>query len=318
MGQVVRFPADRRLTLVTDLHLGDGSYTDLFGKKDREFLGLLEQADRGSDEVVFMGDSFDLLQACSLPRVLQAHPEVAGRIRNLARARRVVFLRGNHDFEAGVERAFPGARAADRVFVGPDILIEHGDRFDPWGNRETAAAGRLHNFFERLTRSFWRIPLREHRDWGNRLLHWLAHKLMIVVRVAQRALARAGYRRASRKLRRFLIYWSRTVWGDYHALFQRVRRALPQWKRTRVLILGHTHLPGDVRLGAKRYINVGSWAGNNTQYCNFDGRDFSVREWRTGRKIGDENYRFLLRCPRLPNFEEWYALFHREMLTFEA
>jgi len=316
--EVLRLPAGQRLTLVTDVHLGDGSYTDLFGKNDGEFLTLLTHAERTSEKVSVMGDCFDLLQAHSLPHIFRAHREVVARLAGLARESRLVFLRGNHDFMADVARAFPRSKVCDRLRIGADVRVEHGDAYDAWGNREMATAGRFHNFLERLTRSFWRVPLHEYKDWGNRFLHWSGHKLFVALRLLRWSFRRVGWKRRARRLQRFLSYWSRTVWGDAHGIFRRVRKELARSTDTRVLLLGHTHLPGDVRLGEKRYVNVGSWAAANTQYCEYDGNDFTLWDWRTRARIGDERYRWLLLHPEIPSFEEWYREVHREMLYFKV
>lgn len=317
MGRTtLRMAPKKRLTLITDLHLGDGTYTDQFGRKDGELLRLCDRADTTSDAVVVMGDCFDLLQAPSMRHIVRAHYDVIRRFSRFAQERRLVVLRGNHDFMLDTARWLPGVRLVDRVRLGRDIQLEHGDRFDPWSGHESAGPVRAVNYIERLTRSFLRLPLEEHPDWGNCLGHWAGHKVLLSVRVLQRSFTRFGWKRRAVTLRRFLRYISRYVAGDFNSLFLQISRRLPRWKHTRVLLCGHSHLPGDVQLGEKRYINVGSWARQNTQYCEYNGSDFDLREWKTDRPIRDERYRPLLDHRRLPSFEEWFQKFHREMLTF--
>lgn len=304
---------DRRITFVTDIHLGDGSYTDQFQKKDQPFLNFLDDAAGRSDAIVVMGDCFDLLQCPEPLRIYAAHRRVVHRMQDLALRIPVVFLRGNHDYDVAIYRLIRGALMENQVMVGEDIRVEHGDRFDPFG--DLPMAGRFHNFMERLTRSFLRMPIEEHDDLGNRLGHWLGHKLALVCKGLVRSFTYVGWKRRARKIRRFVRYWSRCVWGDCNELVHRIRHRLARMHQVRVLVCGHSHVPGDICWGEKRYINVGSWAMRNSQYAYWDGHDFAVRDWLSGRQIQDEYFRPLLGL-REPDYVEWFNRYHRSLLNF--
>ena len=79
-----RLPADRRYLLLSDLHLGDGGPTDIFGDKDGELLALLEERLPGLDAVVLGGDVLDATQAPRAELVARAHPRVVARLEGLA------------------------------------------------------------------------------------------------------------------------------------------------------------------------------------------------------------------------------------------
>ena len=70
---VLRISADRPVTIISDLHLGDGSRSDAFMGKDRLLMDLVDEVGRENGVLVINGDAIDLLQAHDLTPVLRAH-----------------------------------------------------------------------------------------------------------------------------------------------------------------------------------------------------------------------------------------------------
>jgi UDP-2,3-diacylglucosamine pyrophosphatase LpxH len=87
-----RLAADGCYLMLSDLHLGDGGRTDLFGRKDELLLDLLERRASEVDAILLAGDVLDALQARHPERVRRAHRAVLERIEGLARRQPVWYL----------------------------------------------------------------------------------------------------------------------------------------------------------------------------------------------------------------------------------
>lgn len=283
----------KRVTLISDVHLGDGSQLDLFRKKDREFIQFLDWAADRSDTIIVLGDGFDVLQSGNLQRIRLAHPLVIRKLEEIAHGRELIIVRGNHEVDADLREAVRGAVVTDRLRMGDDVLIEHGNLFDPFSN--VCTLGRIHTMIEKLTGSFLRVPLEEYDSALNWMLYEFIHCATRTGSALKKVAEWLGFRRLARSLRFTVKYWGYTLMGDFHMLYDIIVRKLQKAKKLRVLILGHSHLPGDVRLGEKRYINTGSWVMKNGQYVYYDGSDFVVSDWFTKQTIRDERYRNLLK-----------------------
>ena len=66
---------------ISDLHIGDGSRTDDF-HRDEELLKFLEFVEREAQELIVVGDLFELWQA-KLDKILFRHVDVVNKILNL-------------------------------------------------------------------------------------------------------------------------------------------------------------------------------------------------------------------------------------------
>ncbi|MEC7947816.1 MAG: hypothetical protein VX265_09635, partial [Myxococcota bacterium] len=58
-----RIEADRRIYVISDLHLGDGTRSDAFLGKDRELMRLLARVREEDAHLVIAGDCVDFHQA---------------------------------------------------------------------------------------------------------------------------------------------------------------------------------------------------------------------------------------------------------------
>jgi len=93
-----------RIAVISDLHLGGGGPTDLFGHDDGEFLRFLSRLEREFERIVLLGDVWETLTGAlpgsplvELARARAAHPEIARRF-ELPSYR---YVHGNHDFVMG-------------------------------------------------------------------------------------------------------------------------------------------------------------------------------------------------------------------------
>ncbi|MEC8422394.1 MAG: hypothetical protein VX000_01385, partial [Myxococcota bacterium] len=85
------------------------------------------------------------------------------------------------------------------------------------------------------------------------------------------------------------------------------RAFLPE-SRYDILVTGHSHLPGVVEVcPGKSYVNTGSWTFNSAQYALWDGEQFAVRDWISGKVYGDALYRGIIdRRHKHKSFTEWW------------
>jgi UDP-2,3-diacylglucosamine pyrophosphatase LpxH len=115
--------------VASDWHLSPGS-PPAHARLARDFLALVRAE---GARVVLNGDVFDALFH-GPGRAEAAHPLVVRDIEALATEGRLLRTRGNHDPEAGVERAVLDVHGVGRV------LVMHGHQVDPISR---SAAGRL-------------------------------------------------------------------------------------------------------------------------------------------------------------------------------
>jgi hypothetical protein len=113
----------------------------------------------------------------------------------------------------------------------------------------------------------------------------------------------------------FIRYWSRAVWGDAHALFEPVVRMIREGP-FQALICGHSHVPGAVDLGERRYINAGAWTFGAAQYATWDGAMFDVADRVTGDSIGVRHYQWMLSGHEPGDFFAWWRTHYRGWLRF--
>lgn len=305
-----QLPADRLVYVVSDIHLGDGSPSDTFMGKDREFLAFMARARAHGAHLVVAGDIVDFHQAWTLARVLRAHGRLLGELSRYADELGVTYIWGNHDHDIRLFRDLLRLRVCSELLLGDEVLIQHGYEYDPWIGPHLEAshlATQVHHLAERLLRSWIRLPLENFYTRANRLTFWLTHKVALALDLRLRLARRLGLEQLARKSEKVLAYWAQNQLGDAAGLFENVRAALLRGPH-RFLVTGHSHLPGRVRLGPDRcYVNTGSWTFNSSTYAVWDGRDFVVRDWLSGREYGDQAYLPLLeRRYRHMLFLDWW------------
>ncbi|MCB9778291.1 MAG: metallophosphoesterase family protein [Alphaproteobacteria bacterium] len=292
-----KMAADRVVYLVSDIHLGDGSPSDTFMGKDREFIEFLRRARAHGAHLVVAGDIIDFHQAFAMSRVLKAHGKVIGELSRYAADLGVTYIWGNHDHDISLFRDLLAFDVCSRLEIGDGILVQHGYEYDPWIGPHLEAshlATQFHHLVERLLRTWIRLPLQHFYNKSNRLFFWLTHKTALLLRARIRLQKALGMHESAAQAEAILTYWARNQLGDAAGMFRFMRDFLVE-SPYRVLVTGHSHLPGRVQVApGKTYVNTGSWTFNSSSYAVWDGQDFVVRDWLTGQTHDDRAYRQLV------------------------
>lgn len=291
-----RIDADRPVYIISDLHLGDGGRNDTFMGKDRELLALLDEVREKNARLVIAGDAIDILQAGDLTSVIRAHGKLLGALSQLSATHDVYYLCGNHDDDLRVYRDLLRFDVCNRLWIGDDVVVQHGHEFDDWIGPQMATASfltKLHHSVERACNVWIRLPMADFYNWGNRLAFWLFHKFWLYLTVRNAILRRLGATEAIRRSDWVIDYWVRNEAGDPMTM---TRPAVAYARRNgaRYVVCGHAHMPGNVDFDGVRYVNTGSWTFGWSQYAKWDGADFVVRDWLSGREYRDALYRPLV------------------------
>lgn len=316
-----RLSRHERIFFISDLHIGDGSSADLFGGKDGELIAFLDHVEANGDKLVILGDAIDFYVARSFDRVLRAHKRVLRRLKELADAKEVIYVHGNHDEDIVIYEDLLNFSLVERLVLPPDILVLHGHEYDLYFHDEEANAwGRwlatLHAQLEKVVGSPIRVPLATYDNGPNRIAHWLCYRALRGAEMWASFLARVGLRDRAKEWRRWVDYWNRSEQGDLQGLFREVSRRLPDLSY-RTLVCGHSHQPGVVRVEGKTYVNTGTWTRDLSTYVLWDGHEFVCKDWRTGARITDELYRpFLEKTAPMP-LKTWYRRHYRGRFRFE-
>jgi UDP-2,3-diacylglucosamine pyrophosphatase LpxH len=317
--KTVRLPAETRVCLISDLHLGDGGAADAFGDKDDRLRDFLDRVAARAQALVINGDGFDVAQAWSMERIVDAHPRVIDDLVALSRVIDVYYLRGNHEGSAAALHALP-FRYAHQLMIGDEIRVEHGNAYDPHnlpGDRGAFLAARAHAVIEAVIRAPIRIPMRKHYLWSTRLGHWVFYRygqMQAALGRLDRAFGR--HERAARRLE-FLDYWGRGEWGDPHGLLRAAPEALAA-AGVRTLVCGHSHQPGVVALPGGTYVNTGSWTFDDSTYALVEHGRIAVRRWPDRSLVGDEEYRGILGADANKSFFDWWAAHYRGYLRYDV
>ena len=317
-----RISADQRIYIVSDLHLGDGTRSDIFLGKDRELMRFLDQVRAERAHLVIAGDAIDFHQAFSMSRVLKAHARLMGELCSLAESNGVTYLWGNHDYDISLFKDLLRFDVCSSLLIGDQVLVQHGYQYDPHigpNLDQTHVHTMGHHLVERALKTWIRLPIENFYTRTNRLAFWAFHAWANLVDLADRGWTALGHPEVMRGLQTMVYYWTQNQIGDAGMLFSGVTKdfsALPY----SVLVTGHSHLPGVVQLSSgQRYVNTGSWTFSSAQYALWDHGAISVRDWLTGRTYGDDAYRHLIegRSAHM-NFREWWRENYLGWLRFRG
>ena len=315
-------PDDQVVYLISDLHLGDGTRSDTFLGKDKELLSFVEQVRAEGAHLVIAGDVVDFHQAWAFERILGAHAEVLGALSRLAEERAVTYIWGNHDHDISLFRDFLHFDICSELLIGDGIRVSHGYDFDPHIGAhltETHTATRAHHLAERLLDSWIRLPLENFYTFEGRLAFWTFHKLAVLIQARDRAVRALGLEPGTGG-RDFIQYWTMNQLGDPACIFENIRRTLTGDSPYHTLVTGHSHLPGCVEVAPGRtYVNTGSWTFGSSQYARWDGAQFTVHDWNTGKQYTDEAYRPLMeRRHHHMDFLAWWRENYMGWLRFRV
>ncbi len=292
----IRLEDDRPVWCVSDIHLGNGSHSDIFMRKDAFLLELLAQVRQSGARLVVVGDAIDFHQSWNLTRIVEAHGPLLRALSDLADTNGVIYVTGNHDDDINVYRDILRFRVCSRLWIGESIAIQHGHEFDPVIGPDMAGshrATRIHHWVEDRLHTFIRLPLGDFYNVGNRFGIWLAYQIWRAVSLRNQGLRRLGFNELAARSERIYTHWIRSEVGDPVGM---TRPAL-SWAAShgvKTVICGHSHMPGNLVHEGVRYCNTGSWTFNWAQYLRYEGGEFTVKDWISGREYRDELYRPLL------------------------
>ncbi len=315
----VSLPPVTRVLFLSDLHLGDGGRTDLFGPQDHRLAEFLHAQQSRVDAMVLLGDIVDLPQALHHRRIRRAHPVAWRALESLARQTPVFFVRGNHDWTVDYEALFPGARRCEAVRLGPHALAWHGHQVDlklsPWAPRAQERTY-AHALLERAVGCRLLPPLPTYDSRPNRVAMALVIQLAHLAVLQARLLRRLGRHHRADALQAYLYYTSRTFLGDPGDNFGATTRSVLGTLADTV-ICGHSHVPGRVRTSAGVYVNSGTWTHGLRTYAHWDAGGVQVRDVDTDALVGGDAF---LRVPQhtAPTaLFDWWAEHHRGRLRFD-
>src|SRR5258706_8042146 len=119
------------IAVISDLHLGKGGKTDLFGHDDADFLRFLDFLEGNFERVILLGDVWETLTGAlpgrplvELARARARHREIAQRFERP----RYSYVHGNHDIVAA------SVGAPEEIAIEADgvrLLFTHGHQNDP-------------------------------------------------------------------------------------------------------------------------------------------------------------------------------------------
>jgi UDP-2,3-diacylglucosamine pyrophosphatase LpxH len=349
---VIELAADRRYLLISDLHLGDGTRTDLFKDKETDFLEMLAAGTPAVDAVILAGDVLDAPQARRPEVIYRAHRPVVDALDRLSRRKPVYHILGNHDDFGFIARLLPTTILCNEIHLGDRARIIHGHQFDvhfgggPLEGRGSRAL-RVHDWFERTTGHFVRLPFSDFDNPSNRFAHWFFYRVTMVFFWLSKGMAAAGNEKLLRKWAAHHDYWSRYQWGDSHALLIPALNSLARG-RHEMLITGHSHQAGHLKgLGAappervsgepplswrdpdrcapvsgslrdRRYLNLGSWTFGECTYAVWSAQDTEIYSWPTRQRIDDRSYRVVLDSEAVPGMREWWTRYYRGFFRYRT
>ncbi len=278
--------ADRPVFIISDLHLGPKSELGLSARRTAELRALLDTCAEEGALVLLAGDILDTLQTGAGPQEILDRAQLSDCLRSACVATQVVYIIGNHD-PGPEELDFLPWEVCDQVIVDGHVLVLHGHHFDSLsrGRRHTRWE-RAHAFAQNVLGTTIGFPIARHNTLINRAFISLASCLCEVALVLG---AVFGPHRAVQQLRKDLAYF---IHADQQSDPCRMLHGLSEWPLETgidTVVCGHSHAPGEIRLGSIRYANCGSWMQARTVGVLRDG-SFQVVDLDTGARIGSEAY----------------------------
>ncbi|MFH1466351.1 MAG: UDP-2,3-diacylglucosamine diphosphatase [Pseudomonadota bacterium] len=321
-SRTVELPTDRPLYILSDVHLGDGTRSDAFVGKDRELLEFLAKVREDGAHLVIAGDIIDFSQALTFTRVLRAHGDVMRRLSEMAGEAGVTYIWGNHDYDMALYRDLLRWDVCSAVKLGEEALLVHGHQLDPYiahNLRESGVTTTVHHQVERVLGTWIRLPLQDFYTVAGRLAFWAAWHWTQLLRPLHDLLTALGFPQRKQAHEAYMQYWIQAQVGNPMNLWPQVERQV-RGGRFRVLVCGHSHLPGQVRFdGGRTFVNTGSWTFRCTNYVHWDGERFEVRDWASGRVVGDEYYRPLRAgLVQRVTFDQWWKKEYRGFFRFRC
>lgn len=220
------------IAVISDLHLGPGDKSDLFGHDDAEFIRFLRHLESSFERIVLLGDIWETLTGPlpfsprhALERSKDHHREIATRFERP----KYTYVHGNHDIVAAA--------------LG---VPEHYD-VEADGVRLHFMHGHTHDLLLRKARWLSEVAVY--------LGGWLCRLgLAPVYGIFQH-----------------LDDWATSAMLDpSKCTFQRWAIQHAARREADVVITGHTHLPASTAHGSRLFLNSGSCSHGNTTFLAID------------------------------------------------
>ncbi len=157
-----------KIAVISDMHLGRGDGTDLFGHRDADFVRFLKHLEDNHERVILLGDIYETFasdpwhQYREVKLIRAAHPEVVKRFED----DKYTLIHGNHDL---VMSRFGAPSELMLDLDGTRILFRHGHKYD-WLIRN---APTIPEFFVWLGFILARWGVEAFLRWGNVIDQWL-------------------------------------------------------------------------------------------------------------------------------------------------
>ena len=239
---------------ISDLHLGDGSKADDFHYTG-EFLGFLDFAKENCEELVIVGDFFELWQ-CDLDKIIFCHHKVIEGLLSLAKERRFVYIIGNHDhvpFVKYIDSSIDVALEYNDEKI--NLHAEHGNQYDVFNRYKDPTLA---------VKNRWGRTASYICGWAERVIHpdideWTAKVMVIKNKVPPSS---AEYIKRG---------------GDFSE-YERAAMALIN-NGKKIVIFGHTHRAKMVKFKKGIYVNCGAWCGSvKPTYVAVDGEKAELKD----------------------------------------
>lgn len=220
------------IAVISDLHLGAGGPTDLFGHDDAEFSRFLAFLEQNFERVVLLGDIWETLTGVmpgspliQLAAARAAHPELARRFERP----RYAYVHGNHDIIA----ASTGAPE--------DLTLESN------GVRLLFTHGHQNDFVV------------THARWVSEFGVWIGAWVR-----------RLGFSRIYQVLRKLDGLRSGVTPDAGKCPFQRWAVEVARLRQADVVVTGHTHVAARAEHGDRLFLNSGSCAMGQISFLAID------------------------------------------------
>lgn len=223
------------IAVISDLHLGPGGRSDLFGHDDGFFAGFLTFLESNFERIVLLGDIWETLTPewpgdprTALRRARQAHPEIARRFEGS----KYSYVHGNHDLVAG-----PAEGAPEELLLtagGSRILFTHGHHHD--------------------------VLIRKAR-WLSELGVWLGAWVL-----------RLGLGSLYRLFDAMDQARSGVALDPERCTFQRWAVSLAAERSADIVVTGHTHVPVRAEHPGALFLNSGSCSNGRFSFLSLDTR----------------------------------------------
>jgi UDP-2,3-diacylglucosamine pyrophosphatase LpxH len=278
---------NKKIFVISDLHMGDGGPRDNFavGQRKTEFLGFLDYVKQNDGELMILGDLFEFWQS-PLGKVIMSNTNLMDKMADLE----ATYIIGNHDADIS---AFIGKNMLTHPFFkrmsvpivrgigGKKFKFQHGHEVDPFNSAEEPSWGRMLAIFAGIFEEKNGSPMLPSGEtveeslekFGEMLLrfwNWAVGKLKSSVR---------GNAPAPKPKDELTPAQNPSLISGLLEKY-RENRASEGYD---IAVVGHTHQVGQFE---DWYFNSGSWAGENNEFLTIspEGK-MDFHHWRNSTDV---------------------------------